>query len=78
MTFSQFNSSVIKYYVPDTTPAPEIMYQYAQGVNKGLTATKKQYYVEKVKPEDQFLVYPPWNEEVRVEVKIHMLQEGQL
>ena len=26
--------------VPDTTPAPEIMYQYAQG-EKGLTVTKK-------------------------------------
>ena len=27
--------------IPDTTPAPEKMYQYAQGVQKGLTATKK-------------------------------------
>ena len=27
--------------VPDTTPALEIMYQYAQGEQKGLTATKK-------------------------------------
>ena len=27
--------------VPDTTPTPEIMYQYAQGEQKGLTATQK-------------------------------------
>ena len=27
--------------VPDTTPAPEIMYKHAQGAQKGLTATKK-------------------------------------
>ena len=27
--------------VPDTTPAPEIMFKYAQGAQKGLTATKK-------------------------------------
>ena len=27
--------------VPDTTPAPEIMYKHAQGVQKGLTATQK-------------------------------------
>ena len=27
--------------VPDTTPAPEIVYQYAQGAQKGQTATQK-------------------------------------
>ena len=27
--------------VPDTTPAPEIMYKHAQGAQKGLTAAKK-------------------------------------
>ena len=27
--------------VPETTPAPKIMYQYAQGAQKGQTATKK-------------------------------------
>ena len=27
--------------VPDTTPAPEIMYKHAQGAQKDLTATKK-------------------------------------
>ena len=27
--------------VPDTTPAPEIMFKHAQGAQKGLTATKK-------------------------------------
>ena len=27
--------------VPDTTPAPEIVYKFAQGVQKGQTATQK-------------------------------------
>ena len=31
--------------VLDTTPAPEIMYKYAQGAQKGLKATKKNYTI---------------------------------
>ena len=34
--------------VPDTTPAPEIVYQYAQGAQKGLTATKKKQKTKKI------------------------------
>ena len=30
--------------VPDTTPAPEIMYLHAQGVQRGLTAKKKFFF----------------------------------
>ena len=32
--------------VPDTTPAPEIMYKHAQGAQKGLTATKKEVFFQ--------------------------------
>ena len=35
--------------VLDTTPSLEIMYQYAQGAQKGLTATKNYVTLEKVK-----------------------------
>ena len=30
-------------WVPDTTPAPEIMFQYAQGAQKDPTATNKKF-----------------------------------
>ena len=33
-------------WVLDSKPAPEIMYQYAQGAEKGLTATQKNNFIK--------------------------------